>query len=273
MVPALISMVGRVAGTRAAGTAAKGAGAAEGGSSQVMGLVQSVMGMADETKNLIKDIVGKPFADSAKKMEMGRSVVKNDANGLIQQIDMLPDGVKKFSQALQSLTTAVVDRGRELSNYNGNLAQSYGQNDVKKMMADIRESNYLGQSYSRVNDASTNFETKFMDAMNPVKDALATILAEILEKLNSFLDVVQDNIEYVVIASEAAVLTYQFLSGNWTGMVDTINAVPDKIEKAKKMENISVEFVRDIFKNSAKADQNLVPRRVFPNAEVGFGFK
>jgi hypothetical protein len=274
--PAIIGMIGRVAGTRAAGQgvgAAAGAVTKGGEASQVMGLVQSVMGLADESKNLMRDIVGKPFADSAKKLQMGKSVVQNDANGLIQQLDVLPEGVKKFSQALKDLTGAVVDRGRELSGYNGNLAQSYAENDVKKLFADIRESNYLGKSYSAVNDKATDAETKFMDAMNPVKDALARILGEILDKINGVLDFMKEHIDIVVIMSEAAVATFQFISGNWQGAMDTINSVPEKIAKAQRNTDVNYDFINDIFRNAAKGDQSLVPRAQAGNAPFEFGFQ
>ncbi len=269
--PAIIGMIGRVAGARTAGqgAAAVAGNAAKGeGTSQVLGLVQSVIGLADESKNLMKDIVGKPFADSAKKLEMGRSIVKNDANGLIQQIDMLPDGVKKFSQALKDLTNAITDRGRELGAYSGPLAQSFAETDVKRMMADVREANYLGQSYSRVNNASADFETKFMDAMNPVKDALANVLAEILERLTKVLDIINDNIDIVVIMSEAAVATFQFISGNWQGAMDTIDRVPEKIIKAQQSKEVTNEFVQQIFTNSAKADKEMAPRDQVGNAHA-----
>lgn len=261
---------GASGGAAAAGGAAKEAGAS---SSQVLGLVQSVMGLADESKNLIKDVIGKPFADSAKKLEMGRSVVQNDANGLIQQIDMLPDGVKRFSQALKDLTNAVTDRGREISGFSGPLSQSFAETDVKRMMADVREANYLGQSYSRVNNASAEFDTKFMDAMNPVKDALANVLAEILERLTKVLDIMNDNIDVIVIMSEAAVATFQFISGNWQGAMETIDRVPEKIIKAQQSKEMSNEFVQGIFTNSAKADKNMVPRDQVGNAHAIGEFK
>lgn len=254
---AATAVAGAKNATQGVGGAAKEQGAS---SSQVMGLVQSVMGLAEESKNLMKDLAGKPFEDSAKKLEMGRSVVQNDANGLVQQMSVLPDGVKKFSQALQDLTTAIVDRGRELGSYNGGLAKNYAENDVKKIFADIRESNYLGASYSRVNTAATDVEVKFRDAMNPVKDALATVLAEILEKLSSVLDIINENIDVVVIMSEAAVATFQFISGNWSGAMETINAVPEKIIKAQQSKDISDDFLHELFKNSAEGDARLIPR-------------
>lgn len=266
MISAAIGLISRIAPAVAGASktgAAKGVakeGAAS--SSQVMGIAQSVMGIADETKNLIKDIAGKPFDSVADKMNMANSVVSNDANGLIQQMDGLPSGVKKFSQALSDLTNSIVESGRHLGMYSGELATAGGRADIKKIETEFREANYVNKSYSGVIDAKADFDSKLSMAMNPVKDAVATLTKELLEKLNSILDVVNENIEYVVAASEAAVALAQFVTGNWSGMVDTINDAPKKMAKAMAQENINTNFVKEIFNNTVAAEKDMKPRDI-----------
>lgn len=264
-----------IAGASKTGAAGKGVpsqGAAS--ASQVAGIAQSVMGLADEAKNLIKDVVGKPFDKAADKMKLANSAVNNDANGIVQQIDALPDGVKKFSQALKDLTDSIVERGRELSMFNSNLAQSGAESGVTDMMAKIREANYVGKSYSGVIDERAKFEAQVMDALNPIKEATATITKEVLQSLNSILEIINDNIDIVVMLAEAGVAWFQLFTGNWTEMVKTIQDVPDKIEKAQRSKENQEAWTKTIFNNTVKEDTNLLPRQMeMPgNTQPGFNF-
>lgn len=256
-------MLGRVAGSRSAGqgaaAAAGGAANSGGGSSQVLGLVQSVIGLADESKNLIKEVAAKPFDSAANRvtanLKMGTSSVNHDANGLIQQLDILPESVKKFSQALKDITNSIVERGNYLGSYNSNLAMAGGQADVRKIQTDIREASYVGQSYSRVIDEQSKAESKLADILNPINDSIAKGIGDLLEILNSLLDYVRQNIDSVVMIVEVGKAIFQVLTFQMEAAQETWRGIPDAIVKAMKAQSEDNEFVRDIFKNTIDVER------------------
>lgn len=266
MISAAIGLISRIAPAVAGASktgAAKGVakeGAAS--SSQVMGLVQSVIGLADESKNLMKDIAGKPFGQAADVASKATSIVNNDANGLIQKMDALPDGVKKFSQALTDLTNSIVERGRELGMYNGQLATSSAMADVKRMQSDIKEANYVSESYTGVIDAKADFDSKLAMALNPIKDSIATIARDLIEKANGFLDIINNNIQYVVMISEGIVALNLAMQYKFDEAKTTIDDIPNKIAKAMAQKNMEIEFVRDIFNNSVKNEKDMKKRDI-----------
>jgi hypothetical protein len=259
------SIISSIAGASkgAAGTAATGV-PKEGAppKSQITGLIQEVVGLANESKNLVKDVLSKTSGMAGGAMDKASAVVKNDANGLIQEMEFLPDGVKKFSQALTGLTNSIVESGRHLGMYNGDLARSSAMADVKQMQTEIRESNYVGKSYANVIDKKAEFDSKFSTAMNPVKDAVAEATADMLEKLNAILDIINKNSEYVAEGVSYLIAFYQFINLNFDGMNKTLNAIPEKMAKAITQKTDEVQYVKEIFKNSTKNDLDLQQRDI-----------
>lgn len=258
---------GGVGATVGKGVAKEGAAS----SSQVMGLVQSVIGLADESKNLMKDVAGKPFGQAAGAAEMSTSIVNNDANGLIQQMDALPDGVKKFSRALTDLTNSIIERSQELGKYNGALATSSAGAEIKRMQSDIKEANYVGKSYSGVIDAKADFDSKLAIVLNPIKDSIATVLKDLIDKANTFLDIVNNNIQYVVMISEGIVALNQAMQYKFDEAKATIEGIPEKIAKAQAQKNMEINFVRDIFNNSVQAEKGIKNREIPMPGQLNMG--
>jgi hypothetical protein len=74
--------------------------------------------------------------------------------------------------------------------------------------------------------------------------------------------------------AESGVAWFQLFTGNWTEMVKTIQDVPDKIEKARRIREDQSEWTKTIFDNTVKQDINLLPRQMeIPgNTQPGFNF-
>lgn len=242
--------------------------------SQVMGLVQSVLELKDEGTKLAKDMVGKPFEKAAKYADMGKSAVQNDVVGMIEQIDALPDGVKKFARALDGLTAAIVDRGRELGKFDGRLATTNAQATVRKLQSDMREANYVSESYSKVTEARSKLDEKIVDILNPIKDAVALIAKDALDVLNEIAGFIRDNIKYVVAGIELLRAIAKAATLNVSDAVDIIRNIDKKIDEAMRKQRGGNTFLQDVFRNS-EAENRRNERRPVPRpgpADLGMNF-
>ena len=73
--------------------------------------------------------------------------------------------MKSFAEVVQ----AFVDRGKELQNYNGELAQAGAMADVRSLMGDIREARELGPELARLTDEQSKLWDELRRDFEPVK--------------------------------------------------------------------------------------------------------
>ena len=174
------------------GTAASGAAAALG-----------PMAAAFVVAQASADVAAKGLAAAGQAAEyvgkQARQVVNDDAFGLLSDraeiaakgLDAVSDlspAAKVAAAGLRTATAvinefketvnAVVQRGRELSRYSGELASANARADVRKLERDIAEAQALGESVGRLTDSQSRLDSTFREIMLPIKTMLADILAE-----------------------------------------------------------------------------------------------
>lgn len=89
--------------------------------------------------------------------------------------------------ASKALVNAFLDRAKELKQYSPTIAAAEAVSQVRKMMADIREANVLGNDYARLIQSQTDIELQIRDLLIPMKQFLLENLASILEGLTRVL--------------------------------------------------------------------------------------
>ena len=85
--------------------------------------------------------------------------------------------VKAFIQTVN----AFVERGRELARFDARLAMASGLADVKRLQADIREAQKLGDGMSRLIEAQADAEVAIRELVLPIKQFIVESLADIME--------------------------------------------------------------------------------------------
>ncbi len=207
-------------GTAAGGAAAGGGGAlaaagGAGGGGAMAGLGTAATGAAAALGPMAAafvaaqasaDVAAKGLAAAGQAAEyvgkQARQVVNDDAFGLLSDraelaakgLDAVSDlspAAKVAAAGLRTATAvvnefretvnAVVQRGRELSKYSGELASANARADVRKLERDIAEAQALGESVGRLTDSQSRLDSTFREIMLPIKSMLADILADVVE--------------------------------------------------------------------------------------------
>jgi hypothetical protein len=89
--------------------------------------------------------------------------------------------VKAGVQAFSDTVDAFVQRGRELSGYNGQLAATVAVTDVQKQLADMREADRLGPQMATLIEKQTQLDLTFRELLAPVKDFLLNVLIRMMD--------------------------------------------------------------------------------------------
>lgn len=108
------------------------------------------------------------------------------------------------AKALADVFGAMTARGKELSAYSGEIAQATAMQEVKLLMADIREANENGGEYARLIEIETEFQIQYREFMMPIKKFLLEYMVAFLEWARGILQgitgaaqAVGNGIEYV----------------------------------------------------------------------------
>lgn len=94
--------------------------------------------------------------------------------------------VQAFGAAVgagKQVIDAFVARGRELVPYSGTLAGAAARADVRRIQGDIKEAEKLGPSFAKLIEAQSKTEAVIQRTLVPIKEFIATKLAEFLEAL------------------------------------------------------------------------------------------
>lgn len=95
--------------------------------------------------------------------------------------------VTTAANAIAAVTDAFVERARELSTYDPRIAQATAQADVRRLQADIREAQRMGDRLSDLVDAQADLEITMRELLLPIKEV-------IVDTLTAFLDFVKNSI-------------------------------------------------------------------------------
>lgn len=132
--------------------------------------------------------------------------------------------------ALNQVTDAFVKRGKELSKYNGGLAEANAQADVRRLLADIRESEKLGPELARLTKSSSEIEALQTELMLFLKGELVSALLEIVEPIGDIAKSIKPILKEILgISGEVKVLA---------GIVKVTPAV-----RVLKMINLVIEAI------------------------------
>jgi hypothetical protein len=196
---------------RAGGAVAGGAGVA-GGLAAAAGPMAAAFVVAQASA----DVAAKGLAAAGQAAEyvgkQARQVVNDDAFGLLSDraeiaakgLDAVSDlspaakvaaaGLRTASAVVNEFretVNAVVQRGRELSRYSGELASANARADVRKLERDIAEAQALGESVGRLTDSQSRLDSSFREIMLPIKTMLADILSDLVEPAADLISIVK----------------------------------------------------------------------------------
>lgn len=169
------------------------------------------------------------FAGATRGVKTASQVVNDDYMGMAGQI--LPDAQMKFVKALDDLTNEIVNRGRYLAKFNGELAVAGANADIRRLNSEMYEAQTVGHNYSRVTEEQSKLENKLRDAFAPVKDAIANVLAEILAKINFLIDLlpVKEALQFI---AEIGNFIAAMVSLDPERLTDAIMQMPERMFKA-----------------------------------------
>ncbi|WP_439621814.1 hypothetical protein [Gemmata sp.] len=106
--------------------------------------------------------------------------------------------VAKVGSAAGDALDALAKRGRELGQFNGQIAAASANADVRSLMAQVREGGALGGQYAELIDRQSKMEDALSEGLLPVKEFLLNVanraleagvpfMADCLEALNGIL--------------------------------------------------------------------------------------
>jgi hypothetical protein len=197
--------------------------------------------------------VGDAFRDTGRMAQGGADIVGAGARGEnAEAIGKVYSGFVKMSEkvplvgeqmallagtagsvvgAFHDVVTSFIDRGRELSQFSGQLGASYAIGDVKQILADIREANKLESGLSRMNDAWVELTLMLREILLPLKQAIVEKIADILERI---VQKVKDNedtlVRMTVLLENMPSIIKGILTGGLAGM--TPEELKKKIDQA-----------------------------------------
>lgn len=108
------------------------------------------------------------------------------------------EAVGKVGHAASDAVQAFVNRGKELAHFNGTLANSTANADIRSLMADFREANDIGGQMARLIENQSKGDAAMRELMLPIKDFILDhlnraielglpFMADVLELLNGIL--------------------------------------------------------------------------------------
>jgi hypothetical protein len=200
---------------------------------------------AKQAMDRMQAIKDKLIDAADKAMKSANMIMRDDYVQLFGQL--LPESARKFLNQLNELTNAIVERGRYLSKYNGELALATAQADVRKMQSERFEARVAGGSYSRVIDEQSKLENGLRDTFAPIKEGIASIVGDLLELTN--------NIRELLPLKQAA-----FAVGEILGLVGKIttfdvNGIVDRLDSLPKR-------LRQIFGDAPDGVQKLIDKAI-----------
>jgi len=190
-----------------------------------------------------------------------------------EMLGLLGDVGLKAIDAFSSFTRAAIERGKELSAYNANLAGAGAMADVRSMMGDIREADALGPALARMTEAQSKADDNLRKLLEPMKKFLIEKGAIILEKVTnvagSLLEIklILTSISDIIIG-----VMEDIVSGKWGNVQYTVRSIINEFKKAWRELRGEEElgslpwdkFLDDMRKNAVQPIMVNAPEKMFP---------
>lgn len=259
------------AGAGAGGAAAGGAGAMAGmgGMMAAAGPIGAAVALAEVASRKMAGTVdgvreslegfGKQAQMLARNEHMAMFTTATE--GAAKALEEIPIAGKVWAAELRLATAPVrvfgdtvnafVDRAREISQYNGQLAGATAMADVRRLMADIKEANEVGPEMARLVDSQARFEVALRDLLLPIKEVIVGVLANALEKIAG-------TMEGISAKSEAMVAVM-------TGILEVINLVKNFNPKA------AAEKTQQVLDDIRKLTTRIAEKDDIKDADALFG--
>lgn len=191
---------------KAAGAAGEGAIGAE--LAELAGPIGAIVALADMAGKKIADDINGYSKAIGQATDATAKLASNEAlgalniavEGVAESLEDIPIIGQVYAAELRAaigplnnftkLVTAFTDRGKQLAGYNQPLAAASANSDVSKLLADIRESNKLGNDYGELIRAQTAIEVNIQDALIPIKSLILKALIPIARGIERTTDVV-----------------------------------------------------------------------------------
>jgi|GEM_PF-6363019 len=148
--------------------------------------------------------------------------------------------VAAVGNAASDAVMAFVNRGKELSGYNAQLAGASAEADVRSLMADMREAEQLGPQMAELIETQSKMEASFRELILPIKEW-------ILDVLNAFLKSML----------EMGVGVLEGINEMIPTKVDALEKAIKKIHDILEGKDIAVASVDELFK---QADAFIAPK-------------
>ena len=104
-------------------------------------------------------------------------------------------GLRTFTTVLTTANQVVgafAERGRELSKYDGRIAAATAQQDVTRLLADIKEAQRSSEGSPTLIDKVTVFEEFIKELIAPIKDVVVDTLPDVIEfMMNALTDIIK----------------------------------------------------------------------------------
>ena len=190
-----------------------------------------------------------------------------------EMLGLFGDVGLKAIDAFSSFTRAAIERGKELSAYNADLAGAGAMADVRSMMGDIREAEALGPALARMTEAQSKADDNLRKLLEPMKKFLIEKGAIILEKV---VNIAGSLLEIKLILSSLNKIIVQvgqdIASGQWENIQNTIRRIVDEFKKAWRELRGEEElgslpwdkFLDDMRKNAVQPIMVNAPEKMFP---------
>jgi hypothetical protein len=188
----------------------------------------------------MKSGANKSLEWSTKRMQEGRRIIQGDEYDLFAE--QLPEAGQKFVKELKALTLAIVDRSRELGKYDPRMALSNSQADVRKMFADMNEARVAGGNYARTQDEWSKLEYTMKTALAPLKDGIASLVADVLRLVNTMIELVPQIKMVPVILGESLALLGKIATFDMSGAIEILENLPRKLADAMKDKKVDFDF-------------------------------
>lgn len=180
------------AGAAAASSALSGVAAAAGPAALAIGAVAAgshiLTKQMENARNQLRH-VGDGMVSLANNDHMGLLTSRVDAAAdMMRQIPIVGEIQAKQMELMiapmkeyQRTVEAFVQRGQELQRFSGELAGANAIANVKRLEADIKESEALGKGLAKLTENSAETEVNLRELILPVKEGMTDILAAISE--------------------------------------------------------------------------------------------
>lgn len=179
----------------------------------IAGVVAAGMAAISYVDSKIREIGERGRESTRAAGRVGSSIANNDAVGAVVAYSEMTASVLENApvvgtllgsvarsagvlvQSFDSVARSFVDRGRELAQYNGAAAGAAARQQVRDILANIREGNALGNQFADVSDRYGELMDTIKEIFLPIKRLMLGAMASILELLNNVLTIALPFIE------------------------------------------------------------------------------